>query len=64
MEAVKEAIWLRGFSEEISFEQESVTMWCDSQSVMCYLRTAFIMKGLNTSVGSSISSKISLNKGM
>lgn len=35
VEAVKEAIWLRGFSKEISFEQESVTMWCDSQSVMC-----------------------------
>ena len=35
VEAIKEPIWLRGLSEEMGFEKDSVKIWCDSQSAMC-----------------------------
>src|SRR5690606_32075942 len=35
VEAVKEAIWLRGLSEEMGIVQDSVTIWCDSHSALC-----------------------------
>lgn len=35
VEAVTEGIWLKGLIEEFGYEQESVNVWCDSQSAMC-----------------------------
>ena len=35
VEAVKEGIWLKGLIEEFGYEQESIDVWCDSQSALC-----------------------------
>ncbi|KAL1223770.1 Retrovirus-related Pol polyprotein from transposon TNT 1-94 [Cardamine amara subsp. amara] len=34
VEAVKEAIWLKGLAEEFGFKQDTVEIWCDSQSAL------------------------------
>ena len=34
IEAIKEAIWLKGISRELGINQESVTIHCDSQSAL------------------------------
>ncbi|KAM6546496.1 hypothetical protein CsatB_027232 [Cannabis sativa] len=33
-EAIKEAIWLRGFTEELGFKGEDITVHCDNQSAI------------------------------
>ncbi|KAL1200961.1 Retrovirus-related Pol polyprotein from transposon TNT 1-94 [Cardamine amara subsp. amara] len=34
VEAVKEAIWLKGLTKEFRFKQDTVEIWCDSQSAL------------------------------
>lgn len=36
-EAIKEAIWLKGFTDELGYDSEDITMLCDNQSTL-YLR--------------------------
>ncbi|KAM6570403.1 hypothetical protein CsatB_018388 [Cannabis sativa] len=33
-EAIKEAIWLKGFTHELGFKSESITVHCDNQSAL------------------------------
>lgn len=33
-EAVKEALWIQGLMKDMGFEQERVSVWCDSQSAI------------------------------
>jgi len=39
-DAVKEALWLRGFSEELGFAQESVEVNCDSESAIALAKNS------------------------
>ena len=34
-EAAKEALWIKGLMKDLGLEQDKVTLWCDSQSVIC-----------------------------
>ena len=38
--AVKEAIWLRGFTSELGYKQDSVRIHCDSQSAISRSKNA------------------------
>ena len=35
VEAIKEGLWLRGLTEELGYQQEEVSVGCDSQSAIC-----------------------------
>lgn len=39
-EAVKEGVWLKRFAEELGFPQESVEVYCDSQSAIALSKNA------------------------
>lgn len=58
-EAAKEALWLKGFCEDLNYDQGAVKVNYDSQSAIFWLRMEATTKGLNTFIPSSISFEMS-----
>lgn len=48
IEAVKEAIWLKGLINELEGKSIPTTIWCDSQSAFVFQRIKYSMKGQST----------------